>query len=89
MSTCKGFELCINKGVHKQFIAEKNGRKGEKGESRKEREKRKKRKEKEKKGRKRKEAGGFFLSTLAFQRSELVEPRSKVWRFDEGLHFKW
>ena len=61
--------------------------KGEKKE-RKEREKRKKRKEKEKKERKRKEVDSFFLSTLAFQRSELVEPGSKVRRFDEGLRFK-
>ena len=69
-------------------MAEENGRKGEKGEGRKEREKRKKRKEKEKKERKRKEAGGFFLNTLAFKLSELVEPRSKVRRFDEVLRFK-
>ena len=57
-------------------------------ERRKEREKRKKRKEKEKKERKRKEADGFFLSSLAFRRSELVRRRSKVLRFDEGLFFK-
>ena len=57
-------------------MAKENGRKGEKGERRKEREKRKKIKEKEKKERKRREADGFFLSTLAFQRSELVELRS-------------
>ena len=57
-------------------------------ERRKEKEKRNKRKEKEKKERKRKEVGGFFLSSLAFRRSELVGLRSKVWRFDEGLHFK-
>ena len=55
---------------------------------RKERKKRKKRKEKEKKERKMKEASGFFLSSLGFQRSELVGSRSKVWRFDEGLCFK-
>ena len=55
---------------------------------RKEIEKRKKRKEKEKKERKRKEVGGFFLNKLAFQRLELVESRSKVRRFDEGLCFK-
>ena len=57
-------------------------------ERRKEREKREKRKEKEKKERKRKEASGFFLSSLAFRRSELVEPRSKVRRFNKGLCFK-
>ena len=56
-------------------------------ERRKEREK-KKRKEKEKKETKRKEAGNFFLSSLAFRRLELVGPRSKVQRFDEGLRFK-
>ena len=71
VSTCKGFELCINRGVHNQFMVEENGRKGEKGERRKEKEKRKNRreKEKEKTERKRKEVDGFFLSTLAFQRS--------------------
>ena len=42
MSTCKGFELCINRGVHNQFIAKDNRRKGEKGERRKEKKKRKK-----------------------------------------------
>ena len=47
-----------------------------------------KRKEKEKKERKMKEAGGFFLNSLAFRRSELVRLRSKVRRFDEGLCFK-
>ena len=57
-------------------------------ERRKEREKRKKRKGKEKKERKRKEASGFFLSSLAFRRSELVGPMSQVRRFDEGLRFK-
>ena len=80
-------------GVHNQFV-EGEKRKGKKrkggnernGERRKE--KRKKRKEKETKERKRKEAGGFFFSSLAFRRSELVELRSKVRRFDEGLHFK-
>ena len=57
-------------------------------ERRKEREKRNKIKEKKKKERKRKEAGDFFLSSLAFQWSEHVGPRSKVWRFDEGLRCK-
>ena len=42
----------------------------------------------EKKERKWKEAGGFFLSSLAFRRLELVGPRSKVQRFDKGLCFK-
>ena len=60
----------------------------ERRKEREKKEKRKKRKEKEKKERKRKEAGGFFLSSLAFQRSELVGPRSKVQRYDEGLRFK-
>ena len=46
-------------------------------ERRKEREKRKKIKENEKKERKMKEAGGFFLCSLAFRQSELVEPRRK------------
>ena len=32
-----------------------------------------------------KEAGGFFLSSLAFRWSELVELRSKVQRFDEWV----
>ena len=53
-----------------------------------EREKRKERKEKEKKERKRKEDDGLFLSSLAFQQSKLVGPRSKVQSFDEGLRFK-
>ena len=53
-------------------------------ERRKEKEKRKKRKENEKKERKRKKAGGFFLSSLVFRRSELVGPRSKFRRFHEG-----
>ena len=57
-------------------------------ERRKYREKRKKRKEKEKKERKMKEASGFFLSSLVFRWLELVRPRSKVRRFDEGLRFK-
>ena len=83
VSTCKGFELCINRGGSQPVYSRR-----EQKERRKEREKRKKRKEKEKKGRKRKEASGFVLSTLAFQRSELVEPRSKVRRFGEGLRFK-
>ena len=66
-----------------------NGNKGEKGKGDlKEREKRKKIKEKEKKQRKRKEAIGFFLSSLAFQRSELVGPKNKVRRFDKGLCFQ-
>ena len=39
VSTCKGFELCINS--NNQFIAEENERKGEKGEMRKERKQRK------------------------------------------------
>ena len=66
-------------------------RKREREERRKEkekREKRKKRKGKEMKERKRKEVGGFFLSSLASLLSELVGPRSKVRRFDEGLRFK-
>ena len=62
------------------------GRKGEK--RRKERVKRKKRKKNEKKERKRKEAGGFFLNSSSFRRSELVRPRNKFLRFDEGLRFK-
>ena len=38
----------------------------------------------ERKGKeKRKESCSFFLSSLAFRRSKLVEPRSKVRRFDE------
>ena len=57
----------------------------EKGEKK---EKRKKRNEKEKKERKRKEAGDFFLSSLAFRRLELVGLRSKIRRFDKGLRFK-
>ena len=78
--------------VHRKRRGEQ-GRKREREERkererRKEREKIKKRKEKEKKKRKKKEASGFLLSSLAFRRSELVGPRSKVWRFDEGLHFK-
>ena len=49
VSTCKGFELCINRGVHNQFIAKENGRKGEKGkEEKKERKERKERKRKRK-----------------------------------------
>ena len=86
----------LSKGVHNQFVEEgsnKEEREREREERRererrKEREKRKKRKEKEKKERKRKEAVGLFLSSLAFRRLELVGPRSKVWRFDEGLCFK-
>ena len=77
-----GFDLCINGGgggVHNQLVEGKE-EKGERGKE--------KRKEKEKKERKRKEADGFFLNSLAFRRSELVEPRSKVRRFDEGLRFK-
>ena len=57
-------------------------------ERRKEREKRKKRKKKKNKERKRNEAGGFFFSSLASRRSELVGPRSKFRRFDEGLSLK-
>ena len=64
----------------------KEKRKG--GKERKGKEKRKKRKEKEKKEKKRKETDGFFLSSLAFRRSELVGPKSKVRRFDQGLCFK-
>ena len=86
-----GFNLCI----YNQFVEEggEQERKREmeerrERERRKEREKRKKRKEKEKKERKRKEVDGFFLSSLAFQRSELIGPRSRVRRFDEGLRFK-
>ena len=75
--------------VHNQFVEERAGKEKRKGGmERKGKEKRKKRKEKEKKERKRKEAGGFFLSSLAFRRSELVGSRSKVRRFDEGLRFK-
>ena len=73
------------KGVHNQFIEEwsnKEERKREKKEKKKRKRKRKREREKE---RKRKEVGGFFLSSLAFQQSELVRPRSKVLRFDEGL----
>ena len=29
----------------------------------------------------------FFLNSLAFRRSKLVEPRRKVWRFNKGLRF--
>ena len=59
VSTCKGFELCINRGVHNQFMAEENRRKGEKGERRKERkENKRKRKGKE---REKEEGGRQFL----------------------------
>ena len=75
--------LCSSK---KEGGARKEKRNG--GKERKRKEKRKKRKEKEKKGRKRKKDSGFFLSSLAFQRSELIGRRSKVWRFDERLQFK-
>ena len=52
-----------------------------------------KRENKEKKGKgkeREKDEGGrrFFLSSLAFRRSELVRPRNKVRRFDEELRFK-
>ena len=82
---------CINGDVHRR--REEQGRKREREERRemerrKEIEKRKKRKESEKKERRRKEASGFFLSSLAFGWSEIVGPRSNVRRFDEGLRFK-
>ena len=90
VSTCMDVKLCINRCVHgrrriKQEGKEK-GREGEKGKE--EKKERKERKEKKKKKKKRKEVSGFFLSSLASQRSEFVELRSKVWRFDEGLLFK-
>ena len=47
VSTFNGFELCINRGVHNQFMAEENGRKGEKGERRKERKERKRKRKRE------------------------------------------
>ena len=62
------------------------GRKGEKGKG--EKKERKEKNKKEKKERKRKKVGGFFLSSLAFRWLELVGPRSKVRRLDEGLRFK-
>ena len=64
------------------------GRKGEKGKGEKKEIKERKGKEKEKKEIKRKEVGGFFLGSLAFRQSELVGPRSKVQRFNEGQRFK-
>ena len=85
VSTCMGFDLCINRGVHNQFV-EGETMKGKKKKGKGEKKERKERKEK--KERKRKEASGFFLSSLAFRQSELVEPKSKVRRFDEGLRFK-
>ena len=86
-------EFCINGrsqivrrrrrgGVGKEKINGGNERKG------KDKRKKIKEKEKEKKEKKMKEAGGVFLSSLAFRRSELVGPRSKVWRFDDGIRFK-
>ena len=64
------------------------GKENKRNEKKKGKEKRKKRKEKEKKERKMKEASGLFLNSLAFRRSKLIGPRSKVRSFNEGLHFK-
>ena len=74
----------INRSIRKRRGEDERKREME---ERKERERRKerKKKEKEKKERKRKEAGGFFLSSLAFRWSKLVEQRSKVQRFDEWV----
>ena len=35
VSTCKSFELCINRGIHNQFMAEGEGEKGERRKERK------------------------------------------------------
>ena len=75
-------------GVHNQFVERAVKEKRNGGKERKGKEKTKKTKEKEKKEKKRKEVGGFFLNSLVFRWSELLGPRSKVRRYDEGLHFK-
>ena len=92
VSTCMEGVSSINRSIRRRRRGEEE-RKREREEMRererrKERRKERKKREKEKKERKMKEAGGFFLSSLAFQRSELIGVRSNVRRFDEGLHFK-
>ena len=95
VSTCMEHVIAIKRssqpvcrGGEQQTGKEKRKR----GKERKGKEKRKREKKEnkgtEKKKRNKKEADGLFLSSLAFQRSELVRPRSKVQRFDERLRFK-
>ena len=88
MSTCmehgiamkRGSSQPVSKGEQQQRGKEKRkGRNQRKGKEKRKRENKGKGKERE-----RKEADSFFLRPLAFQRSELVGPRSKVRRFDEG-----
>ena len=76
--------MCINRGVHNQLKSE-NGKKRKrkrKGREMKEREERKR------EGRRRNGERKREKMKSAFRRSELVGPRSKIRRFDEGLHFK-
>ena len=87
VSTCMEGASSINRSIRRRRGEEERKREREERRERERRKDRKKR-EKEKKERKIKEASGFFLSSLAFQRSELIGVRSNIQRFDEGLRFK-